>query len=100
MAVKGLRPIVDAIRGGAWKTALGTGISAAVSFGVLDTREASALNTVVAALVTIVTALTSVVAQLHILRNAEPQVTPVVEPRDNAGHPLIPAVPPPTTPIV
>lgn len=92
------RPILDAIRSGAWKTILGTLVTAAVSFGVLDSHQASALNNVVAAVITLVTAATSAAAQLHILGRAEPLVTPVSAPRDSAGRPLVPVpVSPPTT---
>jgi hypothetical protein len=92
-----VRPIVDAIRSGAWKTLLGTLVAGGVSFGVLNAHQATALTTIAATLVTLVTAVTSIVAQAHILTRAEPLVTPVAAPRDNAGQPLVPGSSPPPT---
>lgn len=94
------RPILEAIRDGMWKTVLGTAITAAATFGVLDGQQATLINNLVAAIATVVTLATSLLAQFHILSHAEPEVTPVVDPRDNDGHPLVTATPPPaaTTP--
>ncbi len=86
------RPILAAITTGAWKTTLGTAITAAVSFGLLDTHQASLLANVVAALATLLTAATSAIAQLHILRHAEPQVTPLTAPHNDTGQPLVPNI--------
>lgn len=95
------RPILEAIQTGAWKTVLGTVVTAAASFGVLDGEQATLANNAVAAIATIATAVTSLVAQFHILHNAEPEVTPLADPRDDTGHQLVTAtgnaVPPPTT---
>ncbi|WP_134664027.1 hypothetical protein [Amycolatopsis sp. CFH S0078] len=85
------RPILEAIRGGGWKTLAGTLIAAAVSFGILNAEQATALDNVVAAVVTLITFVTSAVAQFHVLDHAEPQVTPVADPRDDRGRPLVPA---------
>jgi hypothetical protein len=85
------RPILDAIRSGQWKTLVGTAISAAVSFGVLDSQQTTVVNNLVAAAVTLITALTALLGQLHVLRRAEPLVTPVASPRSAAGVPLVPA---------
>ncbi|MGI8307741.1 hypothetical protein [Saccharopolyspora hattusasensis] len=79
------------IRGGGWKTLLGTLLTAAVSFGVLNTGQATALDNLVAAVVTLITFATSAVAQFHVLDNAEPQLTPVADPRDNTDRHFIPA---------
>ncbi len=92
MPLNPVRPIFAAITSGAWKTALGTAITAAVSFGLLDTHQASLLDNIVAALATLLTAATSAIAQLHILRLAEPQVTPIAAPNNDAGVPLVPNI--------
>lgn len=89
------RPILEAILGGAWKTILGTLITAAVAFGLLNAEQATLLDNIVAALATLITLVTSFVAQLHVLGRAEPQVTPVVDPRDDTGTPLVPTLAPP-----
>ncbi|MFK0249296.1 hypothetical protein ACIQUM_31745 [Amycolatopsis azurea] len=91
------RPILDSIRSGAWKTILGTLVAAAVSFGFLNADQATLLDNIVAALATLITLVTSFVAQLHVLGRAEPQVTPVADPRDDSGIPLVPALVPPDT---
>jgi hypothetical protein len=82
------RPILDAIRGGAWKTVLGTLVTAAVSFGVLNAEQATVVHNIVAAVATIVTAVTAILTQLHILGRAEPKVTPLADPRNSAGQRL------------
>lgn len=89
------RPILDAIRTGTWKTGLGTLVTAAVAFGILNAEQATVANNIVASLVTIVTAVTAILAQVHVLQRAEPQVTPVVDPRANDGTRLV-RVPPAT----
>ncbi|OXM69617.1 hypothetical protein [Amycolatopsis vastitatis] len=61
-----------------------------MSFGVLNAEQATVANNVVAALATIVTAVTAVLAQVHILNRAEPLVTPVADPRNDAGAQLAP----------
>lgn len=91
------RPILQAIRGGAWKTVLGTLIAAAVSFGLLNSEQATLLDNVVAALATLITLVTSFVAQLHVLGKSEPLVTPLADPEDEDGTPLVPILGP-TTP--
>ncbi|WP_181771299.1 hypothetical protein [Amycolatopsis pittospori] len=89
------RPILDSIRSGAWKTIVGTLVAAAVSFGLLNGQQATLLDNIVAALATLITLVTSFVAQLHVLGRSEPKVTPVADPRDNTGSPLVPALVPP-----
>jgi hypothetical protein len=83
------RPILEAIQAGMWKTWLGGAVTAAVAFGILNTQQATAVNNLVAAVVTLVTVATSLAAQLHVLHTAEPQVTPVSDPQDDAGHKLV-----------
>lgn len=84
------RPILEAIRAGAWKTGVGTLIAAAVSFGLLNSEQATLLDNIVAALATLITLVTSFVAQLHILGKSEPLVTPLADPKDQDGTPLVP----------
>jgi hypothetical protein len=91
------RPILEAIRSGAWKTILGTLVAAAVSFGLLNGQQATLLDNIVAALASLITLVTSFVAQLHVLGRAEPQVTPVADPRDDTGTPLVPSLVTPAT---
>lgn len=92
------RPILENIRNGAWKTIVGTLVTAAVSFGLLNSEQATLLDNIVAALATLITLVTSFVAQLHVLDKSEPQVTPLADPHDQDGTPLVPlfASEPPT----
>ncbi len=92
------RPILDAIRDGGWKTLLGTLLAAAVSFGLLNAEQATLLGNVVAAVVTLITFATSAAGQFHVLDHAEPLVTPVVDPHDQLGRPLVPAADEPGQP--
>ncbi|TDQ01232.1 hypothetical protein [Labedaea rhizosphaerae] len=85
------RPILEAIRSGAWVSVLGAALTAAVTFGLLNAEQVTALNNLVAAAATLITAVTAVLHGLHILRAAEPEVTPMSDPRDTDGRPLIPA---------
>ncbi|WP_103344051.1 hypothetical protein [Amycolatopsis sp. CA-126428] len=85
------RPILEAIRTGAWRTLAGTLITAAVSFGVLNAQQATVAGNLVAALATLLTAVTAVLSQLHVLANAEPLVTPVSDPRNDNGDRLAPS---------
>ncbi|MFC0546942.1 hypothetical protein [Kutzneria chonburiensis] len=84
------RPILAAITsGGTLITAVGTLLAGLVAFGVLNSEQASAINNLVAAVLTVIPPATAVLVQLHILRTAEPQVTPVADPQDTDGTALV-----------
>lgn len=87
------RPILEAIRSGAWVPLLGTAITAVVTFGLLNSEQAAGLHNLVAAGATLLTAVTAALHTLHVLRNAEPEVTPISDPRAADGTPLVPMSP-------
>ena len=62
---------------------IGRVIAVAVTFGVLNAEQATAVNNVVAGKV--VTLVIAVIAALLVLRHAEPQVTPASHPRAADG---------------
>jgi hypothetical protein len=75
--------------GGTWITAVGTLVAAGVSVGVLSDRQATVVNWVASVLVTLCPLVTSVLVQWHVLRTAEPLVTPLSDPQDADGQPLV-----------
>ncbi len=84
------RPILDAIRSGAWVSVAGALITAAVAFGVLNVEQGHAVELIVSALVGVLAAGTSTLHAFHVLHRAEPEVTPVADPQDNLGRRLVP----------
>lgn len=84
------RPILDAMTSGGNLIALvGSLVAGGVAFGVLNAIQANAINNIVAAIVTVIPAATAVLAQFHVLRTAEPRVTPLSDPQDSDGTPLV-----------
>lgn len=89
------RPILDVIRnGGVIISVGGSIIAAAVTLGLLTAGQANAVTAILGALATLLPAATAITAQAHVLRVAEPQVTPVADPRSVNGAPLVAASPP------
>lgn len=84
------RPILAAIRSGAWLPLVGTLLTAAVTFGLLNSEQGTAIGNLVAAVATLLTAITAALSNFHVLRRAEPEVTPVADPRDDLGRALVP----------
>jgi hypothetical protein len=83
------RPILHAILSGSWRPAVGTVITAAVSFGLVNAGQATALDNLAAAVATLLTALTSTVHAFGVLRASEGHTTPTVDPRDRDGTSLV-----------
>lgn len=85
------RPIVAAFKtvGGAIAT-LGSVATALVGWGVLTAAEGDAIAGLLGAIPGVVTAVTVLLAAVGVTRRAEPQVTPLEDPRDNDGVPLLP----------
>jgi hypothetical protein len=78
-----------AILSGSWRPAVGTAITAAVTFGVLTQTQAGALGDLAAAVATLLTALTSTLHAFGVLRASERHTTPTVDPRDRDGTGLV-----------
>lgn len=87
------RPLRDAARDGATPpTTVGT-VLAALAIGVILYRTDAGIdpiNLAAAVVAVVATGGTSLYTVLRVLRAAEPQVTPVDDPRNNAGEQLIP----------
>jgi predicted lipid-binding transport protein (Tim44 family) len=62
-----------------------------VGIGVLTTDQGSALTNAILAALAAVSVLVSVVAPIVTAYRARSQVTPLTDPRDNAGNQLVPA---------
>lgn len=57
--------IVAALKSGAWKSWVVTALSAAVSFGLLDSEQATLINNIVASLATLAGIVISLVHTFH-----------------------------------
>lgn len=69
-------------------------LTALVGWGVVTATQGDAVTGLLGAIPGIVTAVTSVLTAFGVVRQAEPLVTPVRDPRDNAGAPLAAPSPP------
>lgn len=92
-------PIYDEAKGfGTIVTALGTIITAVAAFGAINTEQAGALHELLTVLAPVAAAATGLVASFGVARKAEPHVTPLVNPCNDAGVSLIPVDNPPASP--
>lgn len=69
-------------------------VTALVGWGVVTATQGDAITGLLGAIPGIVTAVTSVLTAFGIVRQAEPLVTPVSDPRTNSGVPLVSHSPP------
>lgn len=65
--------ILAAFKSGAWVSVVGTLITAGVTFGVLTSEQAGAVNSVVSAVVTLVTAVMAAAHTFHLVKAAKVQ---------------------------
>lgn len=80
-----------------WISVAAAVVAALGSAGILlSTDQVTALQSVLAALMPLIAALGPVLTAFGIVRRSEPLVTPMEDPRDNDGTPLVamPEVPP------
>lgn len=85
------RPIRDAFKSvGAAVALLGSVATSLVGWGVLTAAEGDAVSGLLGTLPGVVTAVTVLLAAFGVTRRAEPQVTPMRDPRDHDGTPLVP----------
>lgn len=85
------RPIRDAFKSvGSAVALLGSVATALVGWGVLSTVQGDAINGLLGAVPGVVTLATALLASFGVVKVAEPQVTPVVDPVDGYGRPLTP----------
>ncbi|MCE7008720.1 hypothetical protein LWC34_38805 [Kibdelosporangium philippinense] len=68
---------------------LGSLVTALVGFGVLTIAQGDALTGLLGAIPGVITAVTTVLVAFRVARQAEPHVTPLAEPRNHDGMPLV-----------
>jgi hypothetical protein len=66
----------------------GAFVTALAGWGILSVAQQDAVTGLLGAIPGVVTAVTTVLTAFSIVRRAEPLVTPMSDPRDNAGAPL------------
>jgi hypothetical protein len=86
------RPILEKFKtvGGGLAVAAGS-LSSLVTLGVLHQAEADSVNGVLVAGAGLFTAVMTLLTTFGVVKSAEPLVTPVVDPRDDAGNRLVAA---------
>lgn len=85
------RPLVDAATWVARVTGLvGTVVTALAGWGIVTAAQGDAVTGLLGAIPGVVTLVATVLAAFGVVRRAEPQVTPLSDPRDNQGQALRP----------
>jgi hypothetical protein len=72
-------------------TAVGGIVTGLGSVGIITADQNTALQGVLVAVTAVVGGVTSALAAFGVRRQAEPLVTPVADPRNDAGNALVPA---------
>jgi hypothetical protein len=84
------RPLLSALKSGAWKPAVAGVVSMLVAVGILNADQSTALQGLLVAVDALVTAGAGVWAAFHVVRQGEPLVTPMSDPRAEDMTPLHP----------
>ena len=86
------RPIFDKFKtiGGGLSVTAGA-LSSLVTLGVLHQAEADSINGVLVAGAGLLTTVMTLLTTFGVVKSSEPLVTPVVDPRDDAGNRLVAA---------
>lgn len=81
---------------GRWLGLAGSLVTALAGYGVLTAVQGDAVQGLLGAIPGVVTMVTALLVAFGVVRQGEPLVTPVADPRDDAGRALVPAtlVPP------
>lgn len=86
------RPILEAFKSvGSAVALLGSVITSLVGWGVLSATQGDAVNGLLGAIPGLVALVTSLLAAFGVVKSSESKVTPLQDPRDNAGQELVPA---------
>ncbi len=72
----------------------GSIITALVGWGILTAVQGDAVDGLLGAIPGVITAITTALTAFGIVKTAEPLVTPISDPRNEAGVPLSPPSPP------
>lgn len=83
------RPLLDALRTGAWKPAAAALLSLAVVLGIVNADQLGAWQHVLVALDVLITAGAGLWHAVHVVRRGEPLVTPLSAPQSADGVPLV-----------
>ncbi|GAA4443296.1 hypothetical protein GCM10023148_50400 [Actinokineospora soli] len=73
-----------------WVGLIGSAVTALVGFGVVNAVQADAVTALLGAIPGLVTMVTAVFAAFGVATRGERLVTPVSDPRDDTGAPLVP----------
>lgn len=86
------RPILDAFKSvGSAVALLGSIITSLVGWGVLSATQGDAVNGLLGAIPGLIALATSLLAAFGVVKSSEGKVTPLQDPRNNAGQQLVPA---------
>lgn len=83
------RPVHEAAKGQQLTTAIGTIITALAAIGVLTLDQSDAIQVILTIVAPVAAAVTGLLAAFGVVKKAEPNVTPLADPRDTLGNPLI-----------
>lgn len=85
------RPLLDKVKsvGGALAALTGL-VSWGVSFGFLTEQQGASSSALLALIPGVIAAVGTVLTSFGVAKSSEPLVTPVSDPQDNAGCPLVP----------
>lgn len=85
------RPILEAFKSvGAAVALLGSIITSLVGWGVLSATQGDAVNGLLGAIPGLVALVTSLLAAFGVVKSSESKVTPLQDPRNDAGQQLVP----------
>src|SRR5687768_4722394 len=84
------RPILDAFKSvGSAIAFAGSVVTSLVGWGVLSATQGDAVNGLLGAIPGAVALVTALLSAFGVAKAAEPKVTPVEDPMNNAGQPLV-----------
>jgi hypothetical protein len=84
------RPILDAFKSvGSAIALLGSIVTSLVGWGVISAAQGDAVNGLLGAIPGVVGLVVALLTAFGVVKKAEPKVTPLSSPRNNAGQPLV-----------
>jgi hypothetical protein len=84
------RPILEAFKSvGSAVALIGSIVTSLVGWGIISATQGDAVNGLLGAIPGVVALVTSLLSAFGVVKSAEPKVTPVSDPVDNSGRPLV-----------
>jgi hypothetical protein len=84
------RPILEAFKSvGSAVALIGSIVTSLVGWGVLSATQGDAVNGLLGAIPGVIALVTALLSAFGVVKSAEPKVTPIEDPRNNAGQPLV-----------